>query len=1053
MGNFAGRVHSPLASGKPRVSHRRTLYPVDAFPVLLLQGGMSTPSQVLNSLRFTLLAGALTATTVLNAAPTWIWSSPKNQAKPNEQVYFRKSFDLTQGAKKATLFGSCDNGMTVWINGREVAKSDVWQTPVKVGVKGSLAKGSNVIAVHGRNDGGKVAGLIIKLDLELADGSKRTVESGKSWTFSHSKPRRWRRANFDDSAWSAAVELGSYGSGPWGKLGEGRPPRKGESLASDQISAPDGFVVERLYSVPKSEQGSWVSLAKDHRGRLIASDQGGKGLYRIDVSGAEVEVEKIPVDISGAHGLLWAFDGLYVHVSGKGLYRLTDSDGDDRLDAVEDLLGSRGGGEHGNHAVVLTEDERALYIVAGNHTNLPQSITGSRLPAEWHEDILLPRRWDARGHAKGRLAPGGWVCRVTPDARKWEIVSVGYRNQYDVAVNRHGEVFTYDADMEWDMGMPWYRPTRICHLVSGSEFGWRSGTGKWPSYYEDGLPAAVDIGPGSPTGTVFGRGAKFPAKYQDALFALDWTFGTIWAVHLKAQSASYTAEKEDFISGSPLPVTDAVVGDDGALYFTVGGRNTQSGLYRVTYDGSESTAPVTGEHDDLKTAQARAARKRLEQYHGVPHPDAVEAAWPYLGDEDRFLRYAARLALEAQPLERWRERALADPDPRARITGAIALARVGRPQVKEDLLGALDALEPAVLSESSLLSLLRAYGLCFTRFGPPSTAQAEKLMAKFDPLLPSDSEAVSLELVKLLVYLDAPSIVEKGLALMIKERPARPPDWSQVLTRNGGYGGTIQRMLDDPPPTQGLAYAFALRNVRYGWSLGQRRTYLAFLKEAAEHTGGASYKGFLENIRGDFLGNSSPAERAALAELTGEKLDAPAIVAVTAPKGPGRAWTVDEAAAAIGIKLANRNFDSGRNLFHATACASCHLFDGVGGAIGPDLSTVRNKFSHRDLLEAIIEPSKVISDQYGSKQVTMKDGTIHLGLVVEKRDSDTLEIYLPDPEAPAVTVKADDVASVKESPVSQMPPGLINTLNQDELTDLVAYLMSRGNREDAAFKR
>ncbi len=65
---------------------------------------------------------------------------------------------------------------------------------------------------------------------------------------------------------------------------------------------------------------------------------------------------------------------------------------------------------------------------------------------------------------------------------------MGYRNQYDIALNEDGELFTYDADMEWDFGSPWYRPTRVCHATSGSEFGWRSGTGKWPAYYEDSLP-------------------------------------------------------------------------------------------------------------------------------------------------------------------------------------------------------------------------------------------------------------------------------------------------------------------------------------------------------------------------------------------------------------------------------------------------------------------------------------------------------------------------------------------------------------------------------------
>ena len=91
---------------------------------------------------------------------------------------------------------------------------------------------------------------------------------------------------------------------------------------------------------------------------------------------------------------------------------------------------------------------------------------------------------------------------------------------------------------------------------------------------------------------VFGTGAKFPAKYQHAIFVLDWTYGTMWAIHFTPDGASFKAEKEEFVSGKPLPLTDAVIHpQDGAMYFAVGGRKTQSALYRVTYDGKESTAP------------------------------------------------------------------------------------------------------------------------------------------------------------------------------------------------------------------------------------------------------------------------------------------------------------------------------------------------------------------------------------------------------------------------------------------------------------------------------
>ncbi len=177
------------------------------------------------------------------------------------------------------------------------------------------------------------------------------------------------------------------------------------------------------------------------------------------------------------------------------------------------------------------------------------------------------------------------------------------------------------------MNTPWYRPTRVCHVVSGSEFGWRSGGGKWPVYYEDSVPPVVNIGPGSPTGICFGYGAAFPEKYQNALFISDWSYGKMYAVHLKPNGATYSADLEEFITGTPLPLTDVVINPhDGAMYFLIGGRRVQSGLYRVTYPGAVATDP-TREIVPKKDADLRKLRRSLEELHLGDHPDAVEKAW------------------------------------------------------------------------------------------------------------------------------------------------------------------------------------------------------------------------------------------------------------------------------------------------------------------------------------------------------------------------------------------------------------------------------------------
>jgi putative heme-binding domain-containing protein len=149
--------------------------------------------------------------------------------------------------------------------------------------------------------------------------------------------------------------------------------------------------------------------------------------------------------------------------------------------------------------------------------------------------------------------------------------------------------------------------------------------------------------------------------------------------------------------------------------------------------------------------------------------------------------------------------------------------------------------------------------------------------------------------------------------------------------------------------------------------------------------------------------------------------------------------------------LKQAGFESGRNLFHATGCAACHRFAGAGGDIGPDLTSVRNKFDANYVLESMIEPSKVISDQYGSSMVTTNDGKTHVGLVVERGDQ--VDVYPPDPKGEPVKLSHSDIAKIEAVPVSQMPPGLINLLNGDEIRDLVAFLLSAGDSRDKVYGR
>lgn len=817
----------------------------------------------------------------------------------------------------------------------------------------------------------------------------------------------------------------------------------------DLITTIDGFEVELLYSVPGKDQGSWVNLCTDDKGRLLVSDQFG-GLYRITPpapgeSVQESDVVPVPAPIRGVNGMIWSRGALYVGVNDyqqkidSGIYRITDSDADDQLDQVELLHKVQSKSDHGVHALVPTPDGEAFYLITGNNTTPPTIEASSQTPQVWGEDHLLPSMPDGRGHNRGVLAPGGIVYRVTPDGTEFQAFANGFRNIFDGSVNKDGELFTYDADMEYDFNTPWYRPTRICHVVSGGEFGWRNGAGKRMPFYEDNLPPVLDIGPGSPTGTVFGYGAKFPAKYQNAFYALDWSWGKLYAVHLEPEGSSYTATKEEFVTGAPLPITDAIVHPgDGAMYFTIGGRRVQSGLYRVSYVGNEPTTPVSMEPTPN---EARQTRHSLEAFHGKQDPAAIDAAWPHLSSIDRFIRFAARTAIEHQPIQGWSERALNESDPAKRVTAILALARASGdcPQHREDnsagvdtgagqqLLASLLEVDLSSLDRTFRMSFVRTIQIVLNRFGMPEDTIQQELVAKLDPMFPAETAEENWLLCETLAYLQSPTVAAKAIALI------------------------------ESVPTQEeqMQYARCIRLLKAGWTPQLRESYFEWFLKAANYRGGASFEKFIEFIRNDAVASLSEDEMSSMAELLARKPVKKSVLENLGEVFAGREskqWTLDELSAAAKSGLVDRDFHNGQKMFAASGCYACHRFGDQGGMTGPDLTSAGRRYSAYDLLDQVIHPSKVINEQFSSIYVLTDSGQIHTGVVVNlSGDSMTLNTDLTNPNQ-RVSIDRKEIEEMEVSKVSAMPEGLFSRMTEDEILDLTAYLLSGGKPEHAYFQ-
>ncbi len=379
-----------------------------------------------------------------------------------------------------------------------------------------------------------------------------------------------------------------------------------------------GFKVEEV--VKPGSTGSLVTMVFNEDGDILASRERGPLLLIQDKDhdGQFETVSTFCDKVSNCQGILPL--GEHVFVIGEGpsdtcFYRLTDTNKDGQVDKVESLIKFKGGmGEHGPHSPILGPDG-LVYLMLGNHTFVEGELAKSSPHHHFYDgELITPKYEDANGHASGIKAPGGSVVRTDTNGSFLELFVGGFRNAYDHAFNRAGELFTYDSDMEWDVGLPWYRPTRVNHLIPGAEFGWRSGWSKWPAYYVDSLPATIDIGRGSPTGVVFYEHERFPKKYQNAFFMCDWSQGRVLAVTMQPDRGTYQAEGEIFLEGRPLNCSDIDVGPDGWLYICVGGRNTEGSILRV----------VTEEQPENQKTAAPAAVGIAQAIH-QPQPSAAWA--------------------------------------------------------------------------------------------------------------------------------------------------------------------------------------------------------------------------------------------------------------------------------------------------------------------------------------------------------------------------------------------------------------------------------------------
>jgi mono/diheme cytochrome c family protein len=354
-----------------------------------------------------------------------------------------------------------------------------------------------------------------------------------------------------------------------------------------------------------------------------------------------------------------------------------------------------------------------------------------------------------------------------------------------------------------------------------------------------------------------------------------------------------------------------------------------------------------------REAGARKERHALEAFHGKQDPQALKAAWPELDNEDRFIRWAARVAIEHQPPATWAKRALTERNAGRQVEALLALTRVTgidpqhrRPSdppvdkaMQARILEALARVDWKKLNHEQRLTLVRTYEICFVRFGQPDESAARRILAQLDPQFPAPSLDLNWLLCETLAYLQSPTVAGKAMALI----------------RNA------------PTQEEQMEYARSLRFLKAGWTTALRTQQFEWFLKAANYRGGASFEKFLEFIRTDAEATLSAEEKAALQPVLARKPEKKSPLEAMAEVFAGRTnvtdWKLDSLAAAAERGLKKRNFDNGRKMFGATGCFACHRFGNEGGMTGPDLTGAGRRYSPRDLLDQILNPSKEINGE------------------------------------------------------------------------------------------
>ncbi len=656
---------------------------------------------------------------------------------------------------------------------------------------------------------------------------------------------------------------------------------------------------------------------------------------------------------------------------------------------------------------------------------------------------------------------GGGIVRVRPDGTEMEVFTHGLRNIYDTAIDPYMNVFTRDNTND---GGGWN--IRFSHQIQSGEYGYPV---LFKNFTEEIIPALVDLGGGSGTGSLFMDEETWPAKYNHVPMMADWGRNYLFIHRVKSDGPTFTQTEEEFIKVPQITDVDVdasgrmfLAAWDGAGYSGNPGKGfvvrvvPQGWNYKAFPEVSKLSAEALTGILKTKSATARlAAQQEL-----LTRPEAAAASWAVAADqslstdirvagmftyaqaagasgisnlvklttEDSMREFALkalsdRKALVANvPLDVF-VKALKDPSPRVQAAAIIGLGRLGRPEAAKLLLTtkvpasfvapAKGTEGPHATPNSAIilphLAVRSLVSLNAVDAAVQSLGSSNSTLALWSLRYMHSPKAVSGLIAAYKISKDAKlrkEILSTLSRLYKKEAPYDSSWWWS--TRPDTHGPYYKDMVWESSPA---IKTFLIQE----WKKSSDKPFFTDLNE--KNRMGIDEFGVADN---------------AVAAKEETKID---LEKIKNKKGQVGESSIEDVMLAMAKIQGNPAL--GKTLFTRQGCNACHSLSTSEPMKGPFMGQIGSIMTREQIAESILKPNASISQGFASVMIEAKGDKSYMGFVTEESPT---RIVLRDIAGQVYNIKVSDILSRKELETSMMPPGLANSMSYEEFASLITFL-------------